>query len=77
MHVTAANEQERSQVSAVGGQVQQVTGDTVELAFVDQGYTGAPAAQDAAAYHMQLEVVKLPEAKKGLCCCPAVGGGTE
>jgi transposase len=32
---------------------------------VDQGYTGAHAAEEAQAQHMRLEVVKLPEAKKG------------
>ena len=70
LHVTAANEQDRSQVSILAEKVQEVTGDSVELAYVDQGYTGAQAAQDAAAHHMQLEVVKLPEAKKGFVLLP-------
>jgi transposase len=69
-HVTVANEQDRSQVSALAAKVQEVTGDAVEIAFVDQGYTGAHAAQDAAAHHMPLEVVKLPEAKKGFVLLP-------
>jgi len=47
-----------------------VTGNAVAIAFVDQGYTGAQAAQDAAAHHRQLEVVKLPEAKKGFVLLP-------
>ena len=46
-HVTAASEQDRSQVSTLAAKVQEVTGDAVELAFVDQGSTGAQAAQDA------------------------------
>ena len=50
--------------------MQEVTGDAVEIAFVDSGYTGAQVAQDAAAHHRQLEVVKLPEAKKGLVLLP-------
>ena len=69
-HVTAANKQERIPSSALAAKVQEVTGDAVELAFVDQGYTGAQAAQDAEAHHMQLEVVKLPEAKKGFVLLP-------
>lgn len=69
-HVTAANAQDRSQVSVLAEKVQEVTGDAVELAFVDQGYTGAQAAQDAAAHHMRLEVVKLPEAKQGFVLLP-------
>src|SRR5215471_10780950 len=46
-HVTAASEQDRTQVSALAAKVQEVTGDAVAIAFVDQGYTGAQAAQDA------------------------------
>ena len=42
-----------------------MTGESVEVAFVDQGYTGAQAAADAEAAGIRLEVVKLPEAKKG------------
>jgi len=38
--VTAANVQERAQVSALAARVQEVTGGTVELAYVDQGLHG-------------------------------------
>lgn len=48
LHVTAANEQDRAQVEALAQQVQEVTGGMVELAFVDQGYTGDQPAEDAA-----------------------------
>jgi transposase len=70
LHVTAANEQDRSQVTTLAATVQEVTGDAVAVAFVDQGYTGEQAAQDAQAQHMRLEVVKLPEAKKGFVRLP-------
>src|SRR5215468_7765681 len=56
LRVTAANEQDRAQVEALVAQVQEVTGENVEIAFVDQGYTGAQAAQDAAQHGIQLEV---------------------
>jgi transposase len=69
-HVTAASEQDRSQVSLLAAKVQEVTGDSGVIAFVDQGYTGAHAAQDADAHHRHLEVVKLPEAKKGCVLLP-------
>jgi transposase len=69
-HVTAANEQDRSQVSALAAKVQEVTGDAVGIALVDQGYSGAQAAQDAETHHMQLAVVKLPEAKRGFVLLP-------
>src|SRR6187402_229160 len=48
--VTPANEQERAQVAALAEAVQEVTGDAVELAYVDQGYTGEQPAEDAAAH---------------------------
>jgi transposase len=70
LHVTAASEQDRSQVTALAAKVQEVTGDAVDVAFVDQGYTGEQAAEDAQAQHMRLEVVKLPEAKKGFVLLP-------
>jgi transposase len=54
----------------LAAKVQAVTGDAVEIAFGDQGPTGAQAAQDAAAPHRQREVVQLPEAKKGLVRLP-------
>jgi transposase len=38
--VTPANEQDRAQVEELAQQVQQLTGESVEVAFVDQGYTG-------------------------------------
>src|SRR5579862_6827540 len=38
--VTPANEQERAQVEELTQAVQNVTDDHIEIAFVDQGYTG-------------------------------------
>ena len=40
------------------------------LAFVDQGYTGQVAAEAAAAEGIRLQVVKLPEAKRGFVLLP-------
>jgi len=70
LRVTAANEQDRARVQALAEQVQVVTGAMVEIAFVDQGYTGEQAVQDAAQPGIKLEVVKLPEAKKGFVLLP-------
>lgn len=47
VHITPANEQERAQVGALARLVQEVTGQTVEVAFADQGYTGEEPAQAA------------------------------
>lgn len=68
--VTPANEQERAQVEQLAQEVQAVTGESVELAFVDQGYTGDQPAQDAAKHGIQLEVIKLPETRKGFVLLP-------
>jgi len=70
LHVTPANEQERAQVVELAQAVQEVTGQNVEVAFVDQGYTGDAAAEAARKQGIQLEVVKLPEAKKGFVLLP-------
>ena len=70
LKVTAANEQEREQVAALAARVQAVTGGTVTLAYVDQGYTGDNAAEQAQAHGIQLEVVKHTEAKKGFVLLP-------
>jgi transposase len=68
--VTPANAQERAQVADLAAAVQEVTGEQVELAFVDQGYTGEDVAAAAQAHGIQLEVVKLPAAKRGFVLLP-------
>ena len=70
LYVTPANEQDRAQVQELAQQVQEVTDQSVEIAFVDQGYTGEEPAQAAQAEGLHLEVVKLPEAKKGFILLP-------
>ncbi len=68
--MTPANEQERAQVAALAEEVQAITGESVELAFVDQGYTGQDAAEAAAEHGIRLEVVKHTEAKRGFVLLP-------
>jgi transposase len=70
LHVTAANEQDRAQVEKLAKAVQQITGDHVELAYVDQGYTGEAAATAAAQHGIQLEVVKHTQTKRGFVLLP-------
>jgi transposase len=70
LHVTPANEQDRAQVADLAEAVQASTGERVELAFVDQGYTGDQAAADAEAHGIRLEVVKHTEAKRGFVLLP-------
>lgn len=68
--VTPANEQDREQVAELAQQVQAITDQSVEVAFVDQGYTGDQPLEAAAAQGIRLEVIKLPEAKKGFVLLP-------
>ena len=68
--VTPANADERTQVAALAQEIQAVTGEHVELAYVDQGYTGDQPAADAAVHGIRLEVVKLPQAKRGFVLLP-------
>ena len=70
LHVTPADEQDRAQVGELAAAVQEVTGGSVELAFVDQGYTGDAAAQAAQEQGIRLEVIKLPQAKRGFVLLP-------
>ena len=70
LHVTPANASDRAQVGELTAAVQDATGDHVEVAFVDQGYTGQPAADAAAAQGIDLVVVKLEEAKRGFVLLP-------
>jgi len=70
LHVTPADEQDRAQVQKLAQAVQQITDNSVELAYVDQGYTGENAKQAANAHGIKLEVVKHTEAKRGFILLP-------
>jgi transposase len=70
LRVTAADEQDRQQVGKLAREVQKQTGKSVELAYVDQGYTGERAAGAAAKQKIELSVVKLPQAKRGFVLLP-------
>ena len=70
LHVTAADEQDRAQVGRLARDVQEQTGKSVELAYVDQGYTGDRPAAAAEKQKIELSVVKLPEAKRGFVLLP-------
>lgn len=70
LHVTPANDQDRDQVEVLAEAVQEATGETVTLAYVDQGYTGETPRQAAAEHGIDLLVVKLAEAKRGFVLLP-------
>jgi transposase len=70
LRVTPASAQERAQVGALADAVQEATGNAVELAWVDQGYTGEDPAEAAADRGIDLIVVSLPAAKRGFVLLP-------
>jgi transposase len=47
-----------------------LVGESVELAYVDQGYSGEAADAQAQAHGIQLEVLKYPEARRGFVLLP-------
>jgi len=70
LHVTAANEGDRQQVHRLAQAVQEVAHQRVELAWVDEGYSGGEPAKTAEAEGIRLEVVKLAEFKRGFVLLP-------
>jgi hypothetical protein len=79
--VSPANEDDREEVAKLSEEIQRATGETVELAYVDQGYRGERASGFAAEHGIQLEVVKYEEAKRGFVllrrAVPAGGGRAD
>lgn len=67
---TPVNEDDRKQVAALAEAIQAVTGQRVEIAFVDPGYTGSEAEAAAQEQGIHLEVVKKPGASKGFVLLP-------
>ena len=70
LFVSPASEQDRAWVGELAEAVQEATGESVELAYVDEGYSGELPAEEAEAHGISLEVVKYPEAKRGFVLLP-------
>jgi transposase len=63
LKVTAEDQDDRAQVAALAEHAQEVSVGPVELAYVDQGYTGQTAAEAAQQHGIRLEMVKHPMAR--------------
>ena len=70
LRVSPANEDDRKQVQKLAEEIQQATQENIEIAYVDQGYTGEKASESAAEHGIRLEVVKHEEAKRGFVLLP-------
>ncbi|ACC75852.1 transposase IS4 family protein (plasmid) [Paraburkholderia phymatum STM815] len=68
--VRPANERQRAQVGELARQVPLATGQTVKVAFSEQGYTGEEPAQPALDEGIQLQTISSAKAKKGLVLSP-------
>jgi hypothetical protein len=71
--VTPATADDRAEAGQLAQAVQGTTGESVDLAYVNQGYTSERAADAAREHGIALAVVKLPKANAASCCCRAGG----
>lgn len=70
LHISPAKDDDRAHVAERAEAIQAATNQSVELVYVDQGYTGTAVAEEARQHGIELEVVKLPEARKGFVLLP-------
>lgn len=70
LSVSPANEDDRERVGELAQEIQQATGENVEMAYVDQGYTGEKASEAAKEHGIRLEVVKHEEVKRSFVLLP-------
>nr|WP_242402332.1 transposase [Komagataeibacter kakiaceti] len=69
LHVTPASRDDRAGGGRLAATIQDATDKSFELAYVDQGYTGE-TCQGSTGPRGGLEVVRLPEAKRGFVLLP-------
>ncbi len=74
MHVTPANSDDRAEVGRMTKAIQGATEQNAEIAFVDHRYIGERSAQAARKHGIELEVIKLDEAKRGFISSVQAGG---
>src|ERR1017187_6550715 len=75
LSVTPADQGDRAQVETLAQDMQQVTGGTVEMAYVDQGYTGPNAAEAAQSHGYPAQSGKTPHGETRLRPAPPPLGG--
>ncbi|WP_429525221.1 transposase [Paraburkholderia youngii] len=69
-HVMPANEQEHALVGELARQIQHAKGQTVKVAFADQGYTCEEPAEAALDEEIESQIIKRTEAKNGFVPLP-------
>ena len=77
LRVTPADEQDRAQVGELARQVQLITGEHVELAYVDQGYNGQRPKRQRPSMASGSRWSSTPRPSEASCCCRAAGSSNE
>ncbi len=72
LHVTPASAEDRGEVERLARAVQAVTGDNVDIAYIDQGYTGTRSANAAAAHGIRRSS-NCPKPNAVSFSCPGAG----
>ena len=70
LHVTPANRDDRAETGPLAEVLQKATDGSVELVWADQGYTGSKPAKAAREQGITLEIIRLPQAKRGFVLLP-------
>ena len=70
LKITVANDGGQARTATLAEQVQEVTGSSVALSYVNQGYTGTAALEAAEQHSIRLQVVKQLAAKRGFVLLP-------
>lgn len=68
--VTAGNVDDRQPVEALCKQIQELTGENVQVLYADQGYRGEEVADDAEFQGIDLSVVSRPAGSRGFVLLP-------
>lgn len=74
LHVSPASEQDRARVGELAEAVQEATGESVELAYVDRGSAGEVPAAEAGSRGIR-PWSRTPRPRRAPSCCRA--GGTS
>jgi len=73
LHLTATSVDDRAEVAKLTDAVQNLTGETFDLIYVDKGYTGEKLADAAKQHGIDCAWSSLPRPRRDLSCCPSAG----
>jgi hypothetical protein len=70
LRLTPANADDRAEVARTPKAIQAATDQSAEIALVNQGYEGQKVPAAAGAHGIEVDVIKLSEAKRGFVLLP-------